>query len=183
MTGQILVAAAVLAQIGCFAVIARASFRFFRQGESTAHALTRLANVAATLGFVGMALSGAGSPGGALVALGLSAVSLWIFRRAVASASAGVLPVAFAGAPSARLVTEGIYGRIRNPFYTSYLIHWAAWAALLDLAWPAVAGFAFFALLYRGAVVKEERALARQFGAAYTAYKARSGRFLPRLQT
>lgn len=182
MSFDLLMIGGSAAQLGCFAMIARASYRFFRQGESQAHTVTRLANVGATVAFAALALAGPVTPP-ALVALAiaLTALSVWLFHRATVSANAGVLHVAFAEGASAELVTGGIYRHIRNPFYTSYLVYWTAWAVLLDFAWPGMMGLAFFAGLYWLAVLREEKALEGQFGAPYTAYKARAGRFVPRV--
>ena len=182
MSWDLLMMAGTAAQLGCFAMIARASYSFFRQGESRAHTVTRLANVGATAAFAVLALGGpAAPPLFVAVAIGLTALSIWLFHRASKAASAGGLHVAFAEGASSTLVTGGIYRHIRNPFYSAYLAYWAAWAVLLGLAWPGLAGFAFFAVLYWMAVQREERALAVQFGDAYAAYKARAGRFVPRL--
>ena len=46
------------AQCACFAMIARASYAYFRQKPSVGHLVTRLASLIATLAFTGMALAG-----------------------------------------------------------------------------------------------------------------------------
>lgn len=174
--------AGALAQIACFTMFAHASYKYFQQGESLGHAITRAASLGGTLVFAGLAVTRTGASAAFLLtALVMTGASAWIFREAITSAGSGVLHVAFADGPSGRLVTEGIYGRIRNPFYTSYLLYWLAWAVLLQLHWTGLLGLAFFSMLYWKAALREEASLSRQFGAAYADYRARAGRFAPRL--
>lgn len=171
-----------VALIACFAMFARASYKYFRQEESFGHAVTRGASLGGTALFAWVAVTGTGAPAPLLAgALLMTGASAWIFQQAVGSAGSGVLHVAFADGPSRRLVTEGIYNRIRNPFYTSYLLYWAAWAVLLELHWAGLVGLAFFSALYWSAAVREEASLSQQFGDAYAAYRSRAGRFVPRI--
>lgn len=83
-------------------------------------------------------------------------------------------------APS-HIVTWGAYGRIRHPFYSSFLMLLVA--ALL--ACPHVLTLAAFAwglvILNATAAREEERMKRSEFGAEYTTYVERTGRFLPRL--
>jgi protein-S-isoprenylcysteine O-methyltransferase Ste14 len=78
------------------------------------------------------------------------------------------------------LETRGLYARIRHPGYSGAWI--AALGAALTfssaLALPLVAAFGL-CLWVRAR--REEGLLERQFGDAYRAYRARSGRFFPRL--
>lgn len=79
------------------------------------------------------------------------------------------------------LVTSGAYRYIRHPFYTSFLLAFAA----ADLLFPhpaivALSLFVFFALHWTAA--GEERKLrSSEFGEEYEKYMARSGRFFPLL--
>ncbi|HEU4407856.1 MAG TPA: isoprenylcysteine carboxylmethyltransferase family protein [Polyangiaceae bacterium] len=80
-----------------------------------------------------------------------------------------------------RIVTYGAYKHIRHPFYTSFSICLAG--AALALPHPAtIACLVYGALALNHTASREEpRLSASEFGAAYRAYKARTGRFLPRL--
>lgn len=79
-----------------------------------------------------------------------------------------------------QLVTEGIYGYIRHPQYTGFMLITlgmiADWATLpLLIMWPVLA-FVYYRLALR-----EERDMETEFGDAYRAYRMRTGMFLPRL--
>jgi protein-S-isoprenylcysteine O-methyltransferase Ste14 len=76
------------------------------------------------------------------------------------------------------LVTSGIYRLIRHPQYTGFmlitlgmLLDWATLPMLM--MWPILVG------LYMRLASKEEVQMEAEFGPAYAAYKARTGRFLP----
>ncbi len=76
------------------------------------------------------------------------------------------------------LVTDGVYGRTRNPMYVGMLLMLAGWGfALAHLSGP------LFLLLFamyidRFQIAPEERALEARFGAAFTDYRRRVRRWL-----
>jgi protein-S-isoprenylcysteine O-methyltransferase Ste14 len=80
-----------------------------------------------------------------------------------------------------RLLTEGIYARVRHPRYLEMLL------ALLGFALVAnyLAGYvvlAASALILHAVVLLEERELAERFGPAWEAYAARVPRYVPALR-
>lgn len=80
--------------------------------------------------------------------------------------------------PGHRLVTSGIYGRIRNPSYLGMIILGFGWA----LAFRSLVGVMLAALMIVPLIARirsEEALLGSQFGAEYDAYRARSWRLLP----
>jgi protein-S-isoprenylcysteine O-methyltransferase Ste14 len=79
------------------------------------------------------------------------------------------------------LETRGLYARIRHPGYLGALLA-SLGAALAFGGSPAPIGLvlAMFLLLRRRAE-REETMLERHFGEAYARYRARSGRFVPRM--
>ncbi len=82
--------------------------------------------------------------------------------------------------PGHRLVTTGVYGRIRHPSYLGLLLGATGWA----LAFGSGVGLVLVLLLLPPLVARiraEEALLARQFGAAYQAYRARTDRLVPGL--
>ncbi|MCY3959704.1 MAG: isoprenylcysteine carboxylmethyltransferase family protein [Chloroflexi bacterium] len=81
-----------------------------------------------------------------------------------------------------RLVTNGIYRYSRNPIYVAVLIAIAGWTSLFQAPLLLVYGGALFALYSFFVQRHEEPHLAREFGEEYTAYKASTGRWLPRLR-
>lgn len=80
-----------------------------------------------------------------------------------------------------RLITDGIYRRIRHPMYTAFWL-WAVTQALLLPNWVAgFAGLIGFGTLFFGRIAKEEQMMVDTFGDEYRQYMARTGRLLPRL--
>jgi protein-S-isoprenylcysteine O-methyltransferase Ste14 len=76
------------------------------------------------------------------------------------------------------LVTTGIYSTIRNPSYLGLLTGALGWS----LAFRSVAGVILTALMIpplMARMTSEERLLHDQFGADYSAYRARTARLIP----
>jgi protein-S-isoprenylcysteine O-methyltransferase Ste14 len=78
------------------------------------------------------------------------------------------------------LVTNGIYGYIRHPQYTGFMLMTLAmileWATLpLLIMWPILA------IIYYRLAKKEEADMETEFGGKYAEYRQRTGMFLPRL--
>ena len=79
---------------------------------------------------------------------------------------------------SSSVVRSGIYGYSRNPMYLGGLLILLAWGAwLANLASLALAA-TFVLYLNRFQIGPEERALARNFGVAYTEYLRQVRRWL-----
>jgi len=82
--------------------------------------------------------------------------------------------------PPTQIVAQGLYARVRNPMYATYVVI-ACGEAILYRSWGLLAYAAVVALLFHGYVVRfEEPKLRARFGAAYERYCATSGRWLPR---
>jgi protein-S-isoprenylcysteine O-methyltransferase Ste14 len=83
-------------------------------------------------------------------------------------------------APS-HIVTWGAYARIRHPFYASFLL--ALMAAFLYVPHPGTAATLLYGIVVLNATAQREerRLLASEFGDEYAAYRARTGRFWPRI--
>lgn len=80
--------------------------------------------------------------------------------------------------PGHRLVTAGIYSRIRNPSYLGLLVGSLGWS----LAFRSGIGVLMTAALVPPLVARmhaEERLLASEFDAEYDAYRARTWRLIP----
>jgi protein-S-isoprenylcysteine O-methyltransferase Ste14 len=80
------------------------------------------------------------------------------------------------------LVTNGIYGYIRHPQYTGFMLITLAmifeWATLpLLIMWPLLA------IIYYRLAKKEETDMEVEFGRKYGEYRRKTGMFLPRLWT
>ncbi len=82
--------------------------------------------------------------------------------------------------PRHELVTDGLYGVIRNPSYLGLLIGTLGWA----LAFRSGVGVLLTACLLPPLVARmraEEALLAEAFGAQYETYRARTWRLIPGL--
>ena len=80
---------------------------------------------------------------------------------------------------SHKLITEGVYRRVRHPMYTAFWL-WAVAQALLLPNWVAgLSGLFGFGTLYFLRVGHEERLMVEAFGDAYTDYMNRTGRIVP----
>jgi protein-S-isoprenylcysteine O-methyltransferase Ste14 len=79
------------------------------------------------------------------------------------------------------LVTNGIYGHIRHPQYTGFMLITMGmifeWATLpLLIMWPLLA------VIYYRLAKKEEADMEAEFGRKYVEYRRQTGMFLPRLR-
>lgn len=83
--------------------------------------------------------------------------------------------------PPTQIVSQGLFARVRNPMYTTYIAI-ALGEAILYRSWILLAYAVGFALLLHGYVALiEEPKLRARFGDAYERYCETSGRWLPRL--
>lgn len=105
-------------------------------------------------------------------------VGLWLFHRShrdLGTNWSATLEVR----ENHRLVTEGVYRKVRHPMYTSLLFFSIGQAAVLPnlVAGPAylVAMLAMIAFRLDG----EERLMVETFGAEYEAYQSRTKRLMP----
>ena len=80
-----------------------------------------------------------------------------------------------------RLVTEGIYRRIRHPMYLSIWLLVIAQAMILPNYVAGFSGLVPFALLYFQRVGKEEKMMGEEFGGEYEQYLRKTGRLVPKL--
>jgi len=82
--------------------------------------------------------------------------------------------------PPQKIVSQGLYARMRNPMYATYIAI-ALGEAILYRSWILLTYTVGCALLAHGYVVLvEEPRLRARFGDAYERYCAVSGRWLPR---
>ncbi len=79
-----------------------------------------------------------------------------------------------------KLITDGIYARIRHPMYSAFWLMALAQALLLPNFIAGFAGIAGFGMLYWLRVSHEERLMLDGFGAEYQAYMDSTGRLWPK---
>lgn len=111
------------------------------------------------------------------------AASLWVETRARKLLSPGTLigiPELRGDAADERLLTTGIYGRIRHPRYVGAMLGYVASAFLANYLF-LYAALPVFLLLLHSVVLLEERELLDRFGKRYAAYMERVPRYLPTL--
>jgi protein-S-isoprenylcysteine O-methyltransferase Ste14 len=78
-----------------------------------------------------------------------------------------------------RLMTSGIYNRIRHPMYSAFWLGALAQALLLPNWIAGPAGLVGFGLLFFCRVGREERMMLEAFGDEYRRYMARTSRLIP----
>ena len=72
--------------------------------------------------------------------------------------------------PSTALVTDGIFGWLRNPMYVGGTLILAGLSVLLASDWMLVMTIVFVPVIHVGVVRREERYLTAKFGEAYRTY-------------
>lgn len=80
----------------------------------------------------------------------------------------------------AELTTVGPYSLVRNPLYIGSMMMIVGFFILLGQSGFVWLFAGAFSLIFLAAVKNEERMLAAQYGAAWTAYAAATPRFIPR---
>lgn len=117
----------------------------------------------------------------AIVAIACVAAAGWIERQYRRQLDVSVLLglPEVADGRSSKLITEGIYGRIRHPRYVGILFEVSAFALFANYLAVYVVVVAAVPLV-RLIVFLEERELSARFGDAYEHYRTQVPRFLPR---
>jgi protein-S-isoprenylcysteine O-methyltransferase Ste14 len=118
-----------------------------------------------------------GSPAAKFAGIALIAASLFFIFRSLrqffASGNTVVLIL-----PAKSLQTTGIYAITRNPMYLGLALVYLGAAGLAGSWWTLIL-FPVLVLIMQGYVIRrEERYLAREFGAEYEAYRKRVRRWI-----
>jgi protein-S-isoprenylcysteine O-methyltransferase Ste14 len=106
--------------------------------------------------------------------------ALWLLWRSHADLGGNFSPVTEIR-EGHRLVTSGVYSRIRHPIYAAHFLWGLAQPLLL---WNWIAGFSMIATmipLYLARVGPEEQMMIDRFGDEYRKYMKSTGRLVPRL--
>ncbi|MER9403316.1 isoprenylcysteine carboxylmethyltransferase family protein [Mesorhizobium caraganae] len=116
-----------------------------------------------------------------LTGLAVELASSALFWWAIVTSRKARLRFIFAPDDPHSLLTDGPYGYVRHPFYTSYIIFWIGWGIATWSIW-AVVPVAGIAILYVFAALDEEKKFSRTpLADSYKAYRGRAGLFWPRL--
>jgi protein-S-isoprenylcysteine O-methyltransferase Ste14 len=106
------------------------------------------------------------------------AFSLWLFRRTHKDLGRN-WSVSLDIRETHKLITQGVYARVRHPMYSAFWL-WAIAQALLLPNWIAgFSGIVGFGTLFFGRVFEEERMMERAFGDEYRDYMRKTWRILP----
>jgi protein-S-isoprenylcysteine O-methyltransferase Ste14 len=122
---------------------------------------------------------GLGSANGLAVTVGLTFIVLGFVLAGLSFrnfrlAGTSVVP----GEPAKALVVTGPYHVTRNPIYIGLVLAYFGVSILLTSMWVLLLLIPAVIILQRRVVLREEEYLERQFGEAYTKYKARVPRWL-----
>jgi protein-S-isoprenylcysteine O-methyltransferase Ste14 len=105
-------------------------------------------------------------------------IGLWIFHRSHADLGE-FWSITLEVREKHRLVTEGIYRRIRHPMYLGLFLY-ALGQALVVPNWVAAPSYGLaFGLLFALRIGAEERMMREEFPQEYDAYAARTKRLIP----
>lgn len=118
---------------------------------------------------------------GAVIGAMLLAAALGLFWWAAAATRSARLPLAFDPGIAPEVVERGPYAWVRHPFYTAYSLAWVGGALAGADWWAFAAPVALIPVYVLMASGEERRMSSGPLGHRYTAYKQRTGMFLPRL--
>ena len=108
------------------------------------------------------------------------AVGLWLFYRSHADLGTN-WSVTLQVREQHRLITQGVYRRVRHPMYSAFLLYSVGQVLVLPNWMAAPAYLIAFGILFVLRVRAEERMMIEEFGDEYSAYMARTKRLVPGL--
>jgi protein-S-isoprenylcysteine O-methyltransferase Ste14 len=116
-----------------------------------------------------------------LNALGISLVVAAMFVSQIAIRTLGKFFDRLAIKSDHRLVTDGIYGFVRHPIYTSYILLFIGFCTLLQSLWGFGLLLAVCLVWFGNRIGIEERMLLARFGNEYQVYCQQTKRLFPYL--
>ena len=105
-------------------------------------------------------------------------IGLWLFYRSHADLGAN-WSITLEVRERHRLITQGIYRRIRHPMYSALVLYGAAHALVIPNWVAGPSNLVAFAVLFALRIRAEERMMLERFGDEYTAYMTRTKRLIP----
>ena len=105
-------------------------------------------------------------------------VGLWLFYRSHADLGAN-WSITLELREQHRLITQGVYRRIRHPMYSALVLYSLGHALVIPNWVAGPSNVVAFAVLFALRVRPEERMMLEHFGDEYTAYMARTKRLVP----
>jgi protein-S-isoprenylcysteine O-methyltransferase Ste14 len=117
-------------------------------------------------------------PAAYFAGLGVLAASLWMFHLSHRDLGTN-WSITLELREEHRLVTEGVYRRVRHPMYLALILFSVGLALVLPNAVAGPAYLVVMLLLFAFRVGPEERLMREEFGPAWDAYAARTKRLVP----
>jgi len=105
-------------------------------------------------------------------------IGLWLFYRSHADLGTN-WSITLEVREGHRLITQGVYRRIRHPMYSALALYSVGQALVIPNWVAGLSNLVAFAVLIALRVGAEERMMAQQFGSEYAAYTARTKRLIP----
>lgn len=119
----------------------------------------------------------------ACVITAVPAKAFWIAGVALLLIGVPMLAVAARAATiafnSGTLATTGIFGLVRNPIYSAWIVFLIPGFSLLTRSWPMFLTPLVAYIVFKARIGREDEYLERRFGEAYRAYKARVNEVIP----
>jgi protein-S-isoprenylcysteine O-methyltransferase Ste14 len=106
------------------------------------------------------------------------AIGLWLFYRSHADLGTN-WSITLEVREGHRLVTQGVYHRVRHPMYSALLLYSLGQALVIPNWVAGLSNLVAFVILLAFRVGPEERMMAQQFGNEYAQYAARTSRLIP----
>jgi protein-S-isoprenylcysteine O-methyltransferase Ste14 len=105
-------------------------------------------------------------------------IGLWLFYRSHADLGAN-WSITLEVREQHRLITQGVYRRIRHPMYSALFIYSLGHILVIPNWVAGPSNVVVFAVLFALRVRPEERMMIDEFGVEYAAYSARTKRLVP----
>jgi protein-S-isoprenylcysteine O-methyltransferase Ste14 len=105
-------------------------------------------------------------------------IGLWLFYKSHADLGTN-WSITLEVREQHRLITQGVYGRIRHPMYSALVLYSVGQAFVIPNWVAGPSNFVAFAILFSLRVHAEEQMMSEAFGDEYAAYAARTKRLVP----
>jgi protein-S-isoprenylcysteine O-methyltransferase Ste14 len=116
----------------------------------------------------------------ALAALVFYISGIGVFLAAWKALAGYRLTLAFSPDEPTRLVDQGIYARVRHPFYLAYSLTWLGGVTGAPSRWTTITAAVMFGFYWQAVRLEEAKFENSNLGFAYREYKSRAGMFWPR---
>ena len=107
-------------------------------------------------------------------------IGLWLFYRSHADLGTN-WSITLEVREGHRLITQGVYRRVRHPMYSALLLYSIGQALVIPNWVGGLSNLVAFVILFALRVGPEERMMAQQFGDEYAQYTARTSRLIPHI--